>query len=111
MFGYTLRMLTGKSALRRKLQKHFRSVPVQQITTSARTFPVASRVDIQNALNDFFAARKDITLFGIQSAIGHEAATLAQLLTPSPIPTDIRPLQHDELDIWEAQPIRCLKNA
>jgi len=111
MFGYTLRVLTGKSALLRKLQKHFRSVPVQQITTSARTFPVASRVDIQNALNDFFAARKGITLFGIQSAMGHEAATLAQLLTPSPIPTDIGPLQHDEIDIGEAQPIRCLKNA
>jgi len=111
MFGYTLRMLTGKSALRRRLQKHFRSVPLQQIITAARTFPIASRVEIHNALNDFFAAPKNVTLFGIHSNMGHEAATLAQLLAPSPMPTDIGPLQYDEIDIGEAQPVRCLKNA
>src|SRR5437868_4605791 len=37
--------------------------------------------------------------------------TSAQLLAPSPMPTDIGPLQYDEIDIGEAQPVRCLKNA
>ena len=53
MIGHTFRALTGRSALRRRLTKHFRGTPLQQIVTAARTFPTASRVDIQSALNDF----------------------------------------------------------
>ncbi|HWC15643.1 MAG TPA: ATP-binding protein [Terriglobales bacterium] len=78
--------------------------------TASRTFPTASRVDIQTALNDFFASKSTVSLFGVHSLMGHESTTLAQLLTPSPIPTDIGPLQHDEIDIGEPEPIRCLKN-
>jgi hypothetical protein len=110
MFGYTFRALTGRSALRRRLAKHFRGTPVQQIVTAARTFPTASRVDIQSTLNDFFARKSGYQLLGIHSIMGHEITGLAQLLSPSPIPTEIGPLQHDEIDIGEAEPVRCLKN-
>ena len=110
MFGYTFRALTGRSALRRRLMKHFRGMPLQQIVTAARTFPTASRVDIQTALNDFFKGKPGYQLLGIHSVMGHESTGLAQLLSPSPIPTEIGPLQHDEIDIGEAEPVRCLKN-
>ena len=110
MIGYSFRALTGRSALRRRLTKHFRGTPLQQIVTAARTFPTASRVDIQSALNDFFARKSAYQLVGIHSILGHESTGLAQLLSPSPIPTEIGPLQHDEIDIGEAEPVRCLKN-
>jgi hypothetical protein len=110
MVGYAFRALTGKSALRSKLRKHFGSTPLPQIVTAARTFPSASRVDIQNALNSFFAQRKGSVLMGIHSGLGHETATLAHLLTPGPMPMEIGPLQHDEIDVGEAEPVRCLKN-
>jgi len=110
MLGYSLLALTLRSGLRRKLCKHFRNTPLPQIVTATRTFPTASRVDIQNAVNEFFASKSGVVLFGIHSLMGHESPTLAYLLTPSPIPTDIGPLQHDEIDIGDAEPVRCLKN-
>src|SRR5437762_14169205 len=70
MIGYSFRALTGRSALRRRLTKHFRGTPLQQIVTAARTFPTASRVDIQSALNDFFARKSAYQLFGIHSILG-----------------------------------------
>ena len=57
MIGYVFRMLTGKSAMRTKLKRHFNGRPVEQVVTAARTFPRASRVDVQLAIDHFFAGR------------------------------------------------------
>jgi hypothetical protein len=40
----------------------------------------------------------------------HETITFAHLLTRGPFPIDLSPLQHDEVDIGDDQPVRCLKN-
>jgi hypothetical protein len=110
MIGYAFRALTGKSATQKKLKHHFGSVPVEEIATTARTFPLASRVDVQLAIDQFFAGQSAPTLFGIHSAIGHETPTLAHLFTGGPFPMDIGPLQHDDVDVGEPLPVRCLKN-
>ena len=110
MIGYAVRALTGKSGLRKKLRKHFGSISSQQIVTAARTFPSASRVDVQTTLSTFFSQRKNATLVGIHSSFGHETPTLAHLIVPGPMPIEIGPLQHDEIDIGEPEPVRCLKN-
>src|SRR5689334_10458826 len=108
MIGYAIRALTGKSAIREKLKKHFAGRPLEQITTAARTFPLASRVDVQVALDDLLNRQRTSTLIGIHSAVGHETSTLAHLLTRGPFPVDIGPLQHDDIDIGEQAPVRCL---
>jgi len=61
--------------------KHF-GVSSGNIATAGRQFPIAARVDIQSAL----------TLGG-----GH-------------FPLDAGPPQHDEIDVGEPIPVRCLKN-
>jgi hypothetical protein len=110
MIGYAFRMLTGKSPMQKKLKQHFGRLPVEETGTTARTFPLASRVDVQLAINHFFASHGTSTLLGIHSAIGHETPTLAHLFTRGPFPVDIGPLQHDDIDVGERSPVRCLKN-
>src|SRR6059058_2579679 len=103
-------MLTGKSAMRTRLKRHFNGRPVEHVVTAARTFPRASRVDVQLAIDHFFAGRAKPTLLGIHAAVGFETPTLAHLFTPGPFPVDLGPLQHDDVDIGDPAPVRCLKN-
>lgn len=110
MVSYAFRMLTGKSAMRKKLMQHFAGIPLEKTVTTARSFPLASRVDVQLAVDRFFINRKNWTLVGIHSAIGHETPTLAHLFTRGPFPVEIGPLQHDDIEVGDAAPVRCLKN-
>ncbi|PYS56311.1 MAG: cell division protein FtsH [Acidobacteria bacterium] len=110
MIGYMLRMLTGASATQKKLKQHFGGRPLEGIVTAARTFPVASRVDVQLAVDHFFRGRGTPALLGIHSPLGHETPTLAHLFTRGPFPVEIGPLQHDDVDIGDPAPVRCLKN-
>src|SRR5215813_9757745 len=99
MIGYMFRTLAGKSAIQKKLKQHFRSLRLEEIATTARTFPLASRVDVQLALNYYFAGRKDWALLGIHSAIGHETPTLAHLFTRFPFPVAPGPENYALTDI------------
>ena len=100
----------GSSHLRKTLLKHF-GVPDGEIATAGRQFPITARVDIQTSLEDLLRSRAGTTLLGIISPSSHEAPALAQILAGGPFPIDAGPLQHDEIDIGEAVPVRCLKNA
>jgi hypothetical protein len=53
----------------------------------------------------------DARLLGVHVQISHETITLAHLFTPGPFPVDLGPLQHDEVDVGDPEPVRCLKNA
>ena len=110
MIGFLVQSMFGRSALRKALQQHFGRVPVGDIATAAREFPITSRVDVQAALEQLFAGRSETRLLGIHSQMGHETPTLAHLFTPGPFQTDVGPLQHDEVDIGDELPVRCLTN-
>ena len=111
MIGYVLRGLAGKSALRKALQKHFDGVQLSEMVTAAREFPIISRVDVQTALDQMFENRPATRLIGINAQmLGHQPLTLAQLFTAGPFPMDIGPLQHDEVDVGDPVPVRCLNN-
>lgn len=110
MNGFVGELLFGRSALRRALRKHFGSASVGDIATAAREFPITSRVDVQVALEQVFAQQANARLLGVHSQMGHETPTLAQLFTPGPFQMDVGPLQHDEVDVGDELPVRCLKN-
>jgi len=99
----------GGSRLRKIVLKHF-GVPAGQIATAGRQFPITARVDIQSALEDLFRNRNGTKLLGIVSPNHHEPPALAQTLAGGHFGMDAGPLQHDEIDIGEAVPVRCLKN-
>jgi DNA polymerase III delta prime subunit len=110
MIGFSFRRVLRKSETQKKLTKHFGHCPLEQIVTAARTFPLASRVDVQLAVEGLFAGKEKPLLLGIHSPIGHETPTLAHLFAEGPFPVDFGPLQHDDVDTGDAIPVRCLKN-
>jgi len=100
----------GESRLRKKLLKHF-GVPAANIATVGRQFPITARVDIQAAIEVLLRKRSGTVLLGILSPNPHEPPSLAQTLGGGAhFPIDVGPIQHDEIDIGEPAPARCLKN-
>jgi len=110
MIGYLFRTLTGRSALQKALRRHFRCRTSANIVTASREFPITSRVDVQTALQHLFAEKPKTRLFGIHWQMNQETLTLAHLFSGGPFPIDVGPLQHDEVDIGDSTPVRCLKN-
>lgn len=107
-----IRMLAGKSTVSKMLQNHFHGHPPQSLVTTGRTFPLASRVDIQVALDEYFATLHGTRKLGLHSAHhGMDAMGIAQLLQRTPFPIDVGPLQYDDVDVGEAMPARCIRQA
>jgi hypothetical protein len=100
---------SGKSRLQKTLLKHF-GVPAGEIATAGRQFPITARVDIQSAIEDLLRNRPETKLLGVLSPNQHEPPALAQILVGGPFPISEGPLQHDEIDIGELLPVRCLRN-
>ena len=97
------------SRLRKTLLKHF-GVPAGEIATAGRQFPITARVDIQTAIEDLARNHAHAKLLGILSPNSHEPPALAQTLAGGHFGIDAGPLQHDEIDVGETVPVRCLKN-
>ncbi|MBV9081717.1 MAG: hypothetical protein JOZ62_03510, partial [Acidobacteriaceae bacterium] len=93
------------SGIRKILLEHFGVKPAD-IATAARQFPIASRVEIQSALEELFRARPGTKLLGIVSPNPHEPPGLAHILAGRIFAIDAGPLQHDEIDIGETLPVR-----
>lgn len=99
----------GASRLRNTLLRHF-GVTAGEIATAGRQFPITARVDVQSALDNLFRNRSGTKLLGIVSPNSHETPTLAYTLAGQHFPIDAGPLQHDEIDVGQGAPVRCLKN-
>jgi hypothetical protein len=98
-----------KSRLQKALLKHF-GVSAGEVATAGRQFPIAARMDIQSALEDLLGKRPHTKLLGVLSPNHHEPPGLADMLAGGHFPINEGPLQHDEIDIGEPMPARCLKN-
>ncbi len=92
------------------LRRTFGSVALEDLITASRTFPVTSRVDLHNALTRIFAKKYSARLLGVHSQYSHETLTIPHLTREGNYPVLVGPLQHDEVDIGETLPVRCLKN-
>jgi len=110
MLRFLFRSFTSGHGLRKVLNQHFKATSLSDIVTAAREFPITSRVDVQNALEELFAEQPGVRLNGIHTSMSHETPTLAHLFTRGPFPIDFGPLQHDEVDVGDELPVRCLKN-
>ena len=90
------------------LARHFGKTRLQHLVTASRTFPVTARVDVQFALEKLFADGKKYQLLGVHTQFNHETLTIAHLMGNVHYPVVIGPLQHQEIDIGETLPARCL---
>ncbi len=111
-----MRLLATQSRERRfrlaheLLHDHFEGLPPESIAASSRVFPRRMRADLQKALEAMClgSARK---IVGIHCMYQHESLRFAVLLEQGHHPKSIAPLQYEDVDIGEADPVRCLANA
>lgn len=92
------------------LLEHFH-VPLHNLVTSSRTFPLSARVDVQLALEKLMSRNPDAKLLGLHTLFAHETVTISHLIGNRHYPVIIGPLQHQEIDVGEAFPARCLRQA
>jgi len=91
------------------LRAHFRDVGAENVVTASRTFPKYMRVDLNAALAAKLE-REGVSCVGVHRRYGHEMLHYAALLDRESRAA-IAPLQFDEIDIGEPDPVRCLKCA
>ena len=91
------------------LKRHFGKQQLHALVTASRTFPVTARVDVQSALERMFSEYPESELLGCHSQYNHETLTVAHLLSNPHYPVVIAPLQHEEIDMGDTLPARCLK--
>jgi hypothetical protein len=83
---------------------------VERLVTAGRNFPITSRADVQKALEQLLGDRYDQAI-GVHRQLAHETLTISHVLARSPHPVLVGPLEHDDIDTGDAEPIRCVKNA
>lgn len=95
------------------LKQHFAPNVLHELVTATREFPLTARLDLQVAIEEILTGSlAPKAQFGMHVIYGgHETLTFAHLLMERDHAVLIAPLQYDEIDIGEAMPARCLKNA
>ena len=85
---------------------------MQGLTISERQFPFRVRADLQRAIDHLFDSGTTIHHFCcVKSEYDHQGITLSACLIASDNnPMFSVPPQHEEINIGESEPIRCLKN-
>ncbi len=91
------------------LRKHCGKLPLEDLVTARRTFPITSQVDLQKALTRIFSRSYHSRLIGLHAQYGHETLLVAHLLREENYPVLIGPLSYDEVDVGEVAPARCLR--
>ncbi len=94
------------------IKAHFRPTALAEITISERRFPFRVRADLQRAIDRLFSTDTSISHFcGVRKEYSHEGVDLSGCLIDSPHnPAVSVPPQYEEVDVGDAEPVRCLKN-
>ena len=103
--------MNGRPLIRPLIEGHFRPVAADNLTIFERKFPFRVRADLQRAIDRLFAAGTTISHFcGVERDYCGDGLKFSQLLVDWNSPAFAVPPQYEEVDIGEAEPVRCLKN-
>ena len=91
-----------------RLTAHFRPASVASLVVYKRTFPLGIQADLQRALDGLFQGDAAVVeAMGIKCDVAHYGIEFANLTAEGPYAARSAPIQFEELDIGEAEPIRC----
>jgi hypothetical protein len=93
------------------LQRHFSKLPVANLVTSSREFPMPARADLQRAVDELLPRYLGARQLGIHAEHSHETLTLGHLLGNHHSRVVVGPLQYEEIDVGEPLPIHCVRRA
>jgi ATP-dependent Clp protease adapter protein ClpS len=91
------------------LEWHFAGLPGDQLVATARQFPGHMRADVQAAVDELFSAAP-VRFFGVHESERFETLTIAALTLNTGRANVIAPAQYIDIDIGEAEPVKCLNN-
>lgn len=92
------------------LKKHFHPSDVSQLESSSRVFPLRMRADLQKVLNRMLNSREGVYFTGLNLGYAYQTCTISALLDETRDPATIAPPRYEEVDIGEAESVRCLEN-
>src|SRR5215470_17287178 len=93
------------------LKRHFVRLPIADIVTSSREYPIAARVDLQRAIDELLPGFSHARQLGIHAEFVHETLTVGHLLGNHHSRVVIGPLQYEEIDIGDTLAARCVRRA
>jgi tetratricopeptide (TPR) repeat protein len=93
------------------LREHFQPEPVDALSITERKFPFRVRADLQRAIDRLFTEKTMVLHFGgVVQRYRHEGLDFSGILADGGHdPAVSAPPEHEEVDIGDEQPIRCLK--
>jgi len=93
------------------LRTHFRERELHRLVTTARSFPVTARIDLQAALLDIISVRFNVShRSGVQAGYAYQTFTFSMLSVDRDDAPVVGPLEYEDVDIGEAVPVRALKS-
>jgi hypothetical protein len=90
------------------LDWHFAGTPRHQLVTRSREFPGHMRSDVQVAVDKLFGS--PLHFFGIHEEYRYETLGFSTLMKQGRNAPAIAPPQYHDVDIGEAEPVKCLHN-
>lgn len=91
------------------IEWHFAGIRQDQLVATSRQFPGHMRADVQAAVDQLFSIQR-IRFFGIQERHRYETLTFASLTISGHGAHAIAPAQYHDVEIGEAEPVKCLDN-
>ncbi|MBC8355227.1 MAG: tetratricopeptide repeat protein [Planctomycetes bacterium] len=104
-------MTQRKKPIWQILEKHFAPSPLDDITITERRFPDRVRADLQRAIDKLIAEQANLLHFcGVRKQHSFDGMPFSELLIPDRNdPALSVPPQYEEIDIGEADTVKCLK--
>jgi hypothetical protein len=91
------------------IEWHFAGIPLDRLVATSRQFPGHMRADVQLAVDKLFSIQR-VRFFGIQERHRYETLTFASLASAGQAAHAIAPAQYHDVEIGEAEPVKCLDN-
>jgi ATP-dependent Clp protease adapter protein ClpS len=91
------------------IEWHFAGIPLDRLVATSRLFPGHMRADVQAAVDKLFSVQR-IRFFGVQERRRYETLTFASLTSAGRAAHAIAPAQYHDVEIGEAEPVKCLDN-
>jgi AAA+ superfamily predicted ATPase len=104
------RLPDGRRLVRPLLERHFRPLPLDNLTVAERQFPFRVRADLQKAIDRLFSSATTVHHFcGVRKEYSRGGLQFGDLLIDGHSPAVSVPPEYEEVDVGEDQPVRCLK--
>ena len=95
--------------VQRLLAEHFEGLALDELEVLRARFPHWMRPDVQRGIERALDGAGDVRFYGARLRTGRQAFRFSDLLEEGKGGIAVGPPVHDELEIGEAQPLRCLQ--